>query len=82
MLSAVGLDGNDQMVPIAWAIVDKENKNNWRWFIAWLKQELSLEDGSHLTIISDMKKVCIILIYLIFVIGLQLLLNCLPFCLL
>ncbi|XP_050207728.1 uncharacterized protein LOC126657135 [Mercurialis annua] len=28
LLSAVGKDGNDKMFPIAWAVVDKETKNN------------------------------------------------------
>ncbi|XP_048228242.1 uncharacterized protein LOC125369516 [Ricinus communis] len=27
ILTAVGKDGDDQMVPIAWAVIDKENKN-------------------------------------------------------
>ena len=57
LLATVGLDGDDQMLPIAWAVVDKENKNNWRWFLCWLHQELQLGDGSHLTLISNMQKV-------------------------
>ena len=63
LLSAVGLDGDNQLLPIVWAIVDKENKNNWRWFLAWLHQELALGDGSHLTIINDMQKVLYFLCY-------------------
>lgn len=57
LLAAVGVDANGQMFPIAWAIIDKENTNNWTWFICWLAQELELGDGSTLTIISDMQKV-------------------------
>ncbi|CAH9070537.1 unnamed protein product [Cuscuta europaea] len=56
LLSAVGLDGNGQMVPIAWAVIDKENKSNWRWFLSWLVQELHLNTGGELTLISDMQK--------------------------
>ncbi|XVE62979.1 hypothetical protein DITRI_Ditri06bG0162900 [Diplodiscus trichospermus] len=56
LLSAVGIDGNDQMVPIAWGVIDKESKSNWRWFLCWLRQELELGDGSSLTVISNMQK--------------------------
>ncbi|CAH9146238.1 unnamed protein product [Cuscuta epithymum] len=44
------------MYPIAWAVVGKENKDNWKWFIFWLAQELHLGDGSKITLISDMQK--------------------------
>ncbi|CAH9103954.1 unnamed protein product [Cuscuta europaea] len=56
LMSALGLDGNEQMVPIAWAPIDKENKSNWRWFLSWLVQELDLNTGGELTLISDMQK--------------------------
>ncbi|CAH9085823.1 unnamed protein product [Cuscuta epithymum] len=56
ILAAVGRDGNDQMYPIAWAVVGKENKDNWKWFIFWHAQELHLGDGSKITLISDMQK--------------------------
>ncbi|XP_057790925.1 uncharacterized protein LOC131008039 [Salvia miltiorrhiza] len=56
LLTAVMRDGNDGVVPIAWAIVSKENKNNWNWFLCWLRQELNLENGSTITIVSDMQK--------------------------
>ena len=32
LLQAVGRDANNQMYPIAWVVVDKENNNNWDWF--------------------------------------------------
>ena len=57
LLAAIGLDADDQMYPIAWAVVDKENKVNWRWFLEWLAKELELVDGSFITMISDMQKV-------------------------
>ncbi|XP_057775500.1 uncharacterized protein LOC130994474 [Salvia miltiorrhiza] len=57
LLTAVGKDGNEGIVPIAWAVVNKENKQNWNWFLNWLKHELQLGDGSRVTLISDMQKV-------------------------
>ncbi|XP_057793981.1 uncharacterized protein LOC131010465 [Salvia miltiorrhiza] len=56
LLTAVGNDANDGIVPIAWAIVNKENKHNWNWFLSWLKSELQLGDGSTITLMSDMQK--------------------------
>ena len=50
------------MVPIVWAVIDKENTNNWKWFLYWLSQELELGDGSTLTLISDMQKVSFIVL--------------------
>lgn len=32
LLTAVSLDGNDQIYPIAWAVVVKENQETWCWF--------------------------------------------------
>lgn len=66
LLTAVGKDGNDQVVPIAWAVVNKENKDNWRWFLCWLRQELELKDGTHITIMSDMQKVNFLLLFHVF----------------
>ncbi|XP_057803709.1 uncharacterized protein LOC131019041 [Salvia miltiorrhiza] len=56
LLTAVGKDGNDGIVPIAWAVVNKENKNNWKWFLMWLRQELNLGAGDEVTLMSDMQK--------------------------
>ncbi|WVZ00382.1 hypothetical protein V8G54_026451 [Vigna mungo] len=58
MLTAVGRDANDQMLPIAYAIVEVENKATWKWFM-----ELLVEDFggpsicASCTFISDQQKV-------------------------
>ena len=57
LLTAIGKDGNDQMYPIAWAVVEGENQNSWTWFIELLKENLEIIDGSGWTIISDQQKV-------------------------
>jgi len=58
LLTVVGRDGNDQMLPIAYAVVEVENKDSWTWFL-----ELLIEDigGTQLctgcTWISDQQKI-------------------------
>ncbi|XP_047268205.1 uncharacterized protein LOC124898617 [Capsicum annuum] len=56
LLVAVGKDGNNYTFPLAWAVVAKENKNIWRWFISLLQDDLGVGDGSDFTIMSDMQK--------------------------
>lgn len=42
LLSAVGRDADNRMYPIAWAVVQRENKDTWGWFIKRLKADLDL----------------------------------------
>ncbi|XP_021776378.1 uncharacterized protein LOC110740206 [Chenopodium quinoa] len=53
LMSAVGRDGNDQMYPIAWAVVEGENYTSWEWFLNNLSKSLQLGDGSGTVIVSD-----------------------------
>ncbi|KAH0666225.1 hypothetical protein KY285_027431 [Solanum tuberosum] len=73
--SAVGRNENNQMFPIAWAIVDKETKHRWSFFINYLKEDLQLGTGQGLTVMSDMQKVVVYYFdnYRVFK---QLLVNC------
>ncbi|XP_071740827.1 uncharacterized protein [Rutidosis leptorrhynchoides] len=56
LLSAVGRDANNQVFPIAWALVDVETTENWSWFIKLLKNDLGLENGNGIALISDQHK--------------------------
>ncbi|XP_078447622.1 uncharacterized protein LOC144716378 [Wolffia australiana] len=56
LLSAVGRDGNNQMFPIAWVVVEGENQASWTWFISLLMTDLGIVDGYGWTIISDQQK--------------------------
>ncbi|CAN1144658.1 hypothetical protein LINPERHAP2_LOCUS14220 [Linum perenne] len=58
ILSAIGKDGNNQMFPIAWAVVESENKHSWKWILELLQEELQLDDGTGWSVISDQQKVC------------------------
>ncbi|XP_072054961.1 uncharacterized protein [Arachis hypogaea] len=40
ILSAVAQDGNHHIYVIAWAIVNVENKENWKWFLELLHDDL------------------------------------------
>ncbi|XP_048490075.1 uncharacterized protein LOC104886319 [Beta vulgaris subsp. vulgaris] len=53
LLSAVGRDGNEQMYPIAWAVVESENNESWQWFFDHIQACLQLGDGEGVAIISD-----------------------------
>ncbi|XP_017406413.1 uncharacterized protein LOC108319702 [Vigna angularis] len=57
MLTIVGRDANDQMLPLAYAVVEVENKDTWRWFLELLVEDLSGEEVSSLfTFMSDQQK--------------------------
>ncbi|CAN1122798.1 hypothetical protein LINPERHAP2_LOCUS1525 [Linum perenne] len=60
LLAAVGKDGNNQVYPIAWAVVEGENTSSWTWFIQTLKEELGIEDGRGWSVISNQHKVYLI----------------------
>ncbi|XP_014490332.1 uncharacterized protein LOC106753060 [Vigna radiata var. radiata] len=57
MLTAVGRDANDQMLPLAYAVVEVENKESWRWFLELLVEDLGgIKFASSFTIMSDQQK--------------------------
>ncbi|KAJ9538843.1 hypothetical protein OSB04_031576 [Centaurea solstitialis] len=56
LLSAIGRDGYNHIFPVAWAVVNVENKDNWEWFIRLLGEDLDIPHGVGLTLISDQHK--------------------------
>ncbi|XP_019225654.1 PREDICTED: uncharacterized protein LOC109207228 [Nicotiana attenuata] len=56
LLVAVGQDSTNHFYPLAWAIVDKETKLTWKWFLGHLQTSLDLKMGEGITFISDMQK--------------------------
>ncbi|XP_023640320.1 uncharacterized protein LOC111831042 [Capsella rubella] len=54
LLTALAQDGNFQIFPIAFAVVDTENDDSWRWFFTQLK--VAIPDERNLAIISDRHK--------------------------
>ena len=51
LLSACCQDGNFQIFPLAFGIVDSENEDAWEWFLSQLKT--FVEDAHHLVFVSD-----------------------------
>ncbi|XP_033134234.1 uncharacterized protein LOC117127709 [Brassica rapa] len=51
LLTALAQDGNFQIFPIAFAVVDTENDDSWNWFFTQLKVLIPDQEG--LAIISD-----------------------------
>ncbi|KAK8521576.1 hypothetical protein V6N12_031470 [Hibiscus sabdariffa] len=56
LLVAIGKDGNNQMFPVAWTVVEGERKESWKWFLTKLMQDLNHPDGEGLTLMSDQQK--------------------------
>ncbi|XP_074365213.1 uncharacterized protein LOC141706321 [Apium graveolens] len=56
LLAAVGVDANDGMYPIAWAVVESETTESWTWFLKLLTHDLKIQVDAEWTFISDRKK--------------------------
>ncbi|CAI9271631.1 unnamed protein product [Lactuca saligna] len=53
---AMGRDANNHIFPIAWAVVEVENKETWKWFLDLLLDDIEMGIGHGLTLISDQHK--------------------------
>nr|XP_018633934.1 uncharacterized protein LOC104118650 isoform X2 [Nicotiana tomentosiformis] len=56
LLAAVGLDANNNIFPIAYAIVEKETHDTWSWFLNYLSVDLEIGDHGGWTFMSDKQK--------------------------
>ncbi|KAA8545309.1 hypothetical protein F0562_020093 [Nyssa sinensis] len=54
LLAATAADGDDGVFPVAFAVVDAETDDNWRWFLLQLKSALSTARG--ITFVADREK--------------------------
>ena len=52
LLTAIGVDGNNQVVPIAFALVESENSESWLWFLKLLKRAL-VEGRENVSVLHD-----------------------------
>jgi hypothetical protein len=58
LLVAVGRGPNDNIYPIAMAVVEAENKDNWSWFLETLMADLGPNGSNGWTFISNRQNVC------------------------
>ena len=72
LLAAVGIDANEGMYPVAWAVVEAENTDSWTWFLQFLCQDIKILVDREWTFISDRQKV----IYLPFLLFLLINMAC------
>ena len=56
-LTAVGIDPNDCIYPIAMAVVEVECKDSWMWFLNTLKSDLGIKNTYPWTIMTDKQMV-------------------------
>ncbi|XP_062104108.1 uncharacterized protein LOC133815269 [Humulus lupulus] len=56
LLTAIGIDANNGMYPIAFAVVEIENKDSWSWFMNLLKEDCKILNSNHWTFITDKQK--------------------------
>ncbi|ERN01386.1 uncharacterized protein LOC18429468 [Amborella trichopoda] len=58
LLFATGFDGDGQLFPLAFGVVDEETDDNWMWFLSELHNllEVNTENMPRLTILSDRQK--------------------------
>ena len=59
LLTAIGMDPNDCIYPVAFAVVQIENTESWRWFLSSLKEDLGIVNSSPWTVMSDKQKVSV-----------------------
>ena len=56
LLTAIGRDGNDNMFPMAIAVVEAKKYDSWKWFLMKLKTEFGVGNRASWTFISDRQK--------------------------
>lgn len=60
LLTAIAADPNNGWWPLAWAVVEKEAREQWHWFLSLLIEDVEIpKESSEYTFISDQQKVTV-----------------------
>jgi hypothetical protein len=59
LLAVVERDPNNNIYPIAIAIVEAETKDNWSWFLETLVLDIGLNGSTGWTFLSNRQKACL-----------------------
>ncbi|KAL9682847.1 hypothetical protein QQ045_014657 [Rhodiola kirilowii] len=54
LVVAVGLDANNHLLPVCFAVVENESNSSWKWFMSCTREGVTKREG--LCIISDRDK--------------------------
>ncbi|KAL9681644.1 hypothetical protein QQ045_013430 [Rhodiola kirilowii] len=54
LLVAIGLDANNHILPLAFALVESENNSSWKWFMSCIQEGVTKREG--LCVVSDRHK--------------------------
>ena len=57
LLTAVGIDSNNCMFPLLYAIVEGETKSSWTWFLELVAEDVGIINQFAWTFISDKQRV-------------------------
>ena len=57
LLTCIGVDANDKIVPIAFAFVESENAESWLWFLSLIKWVVVCE-RPNVCVLHDRHKDC------------------------
>lgn len=56
LFTAIGLDGNNSLLHLVYAVVEGQNKSSWKWFIELLKEDIGFTNSYCQTFITDKHK--------------------------
>ena len=57
LLSTTTNNGNDNIFPVAMAMVEQENKDSWTWFLEQFVDDIGRPEELNLVFISDRQNV-------------------------
>lgn len=57
LLTTIGIDQNNSLIPLVLAVVEVENKDSWKWLIQELLIDLKIYKQGDWVVMSDRQKV-------------------------